>query len=163
MLFPFFSSWRCFLYLPDYIWECSWPGTCQLQLCSDHWTWTLICIQTLLTVWSWGLDRQDYRYKWLVAQPPTPIDLSASLPYTCPDTHTHTPAVCKACAGQNLNSSMNTEADRPIIRCSPRSASPPLKGSRCENPVAFTQAGSVTRLRGNKMHCHLGESWQTRV
>lgn len=62
--------------------------------------------------------------------------------------NTHTPTVC---AGQNLKSSMNTEADRPIIRCTLHSASPPPKGSRCENSVTFTQAGSMT-WPTNKKH-----------
>lgn len=69
-------------------------------------------------------------------------DQSANHPST--HTLTQTPAVSRVWAGQNLKSSMNTEADRPIIRCTLRSASPPLKGSRCENPVAFTQASTMT-------------------
>lgn len=73
--------------------------------------------------------------------------------------HTHTPAVSRVCAGQNLKSSMNTEADRPIIRCSLRSASPPLEGSICENPVAFTQASSMTWPNNKRQCLHKEPGW----
>lgn len=74
-------------------------------------------------------------------------------------THTHTPAVSRVCAGQNLKSSMDTEADRPIIRCTLRSASPPLKGSRCENTVVFTRASSMTRPNNKRRRLHKESGW----
>lgn len=58
-------------------------------------------------------------------------------------TRTHTTP-----AAHNLKWSMSTGADRPIIRCTPASASSPLRRSRCENPVAFAHAGSVTWPHG---------------
>lgn len=66
-------------------------------------------------------------------------DRSQSVP-SC----THRSAVSRVCAGWNLKSSMNTEPDRPIIRCTLSSASSPLKGSRCENPVTFTRDDTMT-------------------
>lgn len=76
-----------------------------------------------------------------------------------PKAHKHTPAVSRVCAGQNLKSSMNTEADRPIIRCTLRSASAPLKGSRCENPVAFTQASAMTWPNNKRHSLHTESRW----
>lgn len=78
------------------------------------------------------------------------------------DLHAHISTVSRARAGQNLKSSMNTEADSPIIRCTLRSASPPLKGSRCEDPVTFAQAGTVTRPN-NKRHGLREESTRAKL
>lgn len=91
---------------------------------------------SLITAFSCELDAQQELIK-------NGLRLHGASPgLLCTCTHTHIPAVACARAAQNLKSSMNTEADRPIIRCTLRSASPPLRGSRCENPVAFAQASS---------------------
>lgn len=120
------------------IYNMIWPlGTRKLIVCLLKWMDVMITLR-LITALSCGLVRRATGAYWKLPS------VARALPLPCTCTHSHTPAVARARAAKNLKSSMNTEADRPIIRCTLRSASPPLRGSRCENPVAFAQAGSMT-------------------